>query len=538
MYRRDKGVAPPRESVSVSVVGDGITILISPNAKRWLYRLFAVYATVVAIFFSIVYLSKYNQVHSRKKNVIMMVSDGFGPASQTMARNYYAHIHDFDESAVLPLDTILVGSSRTRSSSSLVTDSAAGATAFACSLKTYNGAIGVDPQQQPCGTVLEAAKAKGYKTGLVVTSRITHATPASFSAHVTHRDMENQIAMQQIGNYTLGRNLDLMFGGGRCQFLPRTDLGSCRADDIDLIDAAIKTFGWNYLDTVTQFRSLDAANAPLPLMGLFSLDHMAYNIDRDPSQEPALLEMSIKALEILSHATTDSENGFFMMIEGSRIDMAAHSNDPAAHVREILHYNRVVEAVKDWVAAHPDTVMISTSDHETGGVSVAHQMSSSYPTYKWTPEALVHVRNSSEAIGDALADYSGPIEFASFIRTVVIPNWLGIANATDEEVAYLSEKGRLASSYSDYVSKMISDRAELGWATHGHSAVDVNLYAFGLNSHKLRGNHENTDIGKFIVDLLDLDLDDITGKLRGLDLSATTTEGVKGAFRERHYHHL
>ena len=94
-------------------------------------------------------------------------------------------------------------------------------------------------------------------------------------------------------------------------------------------------------------------------MGLFSLDHMAYNIDRDPSQEPALLEMSIKALEILSHATTDSENGFFMMIEGSRIDMAAHSNDPAAHVREILHYNRVVEAVKDWVAAHPDTVMIS-----------------------------------------------------------------------------------------------------------------------------------------------------------------------------------
>jgi alkaline phosphatase len=149
----------------------------------------------------------------KRKNVIMLISDGFGPASQTMARNFYTHIHNFTYDSLLPLDKILVGSSRTRSSDSFVTDSAAGATAFSCGIKTYNGAIGVDPYKIPCGTVLEAAKLQGYFTGLVATSRITHATPASFSSHVLFRDYEDDIAVQQLGNYVLGRSVDLMFGG-------------------------------------------------------------------------------------------------------------------------------------------------------------------------------------------------------------------------------------------------------------------------------------------------------------------------------------
>ena len=122
----------------------------------------------------------------------MMISDGFGPASETFTRNFLTEVHNLPFQSKLPLDNLLgkisnvflifrfifmyqVGQSRTRSSSSLVTDSAAGATAFACSLKTYNGAIGVEPvARKPCGTVLEAAYRDGYKTGLVVTSRITH----------------------------------------------------------------------------------------------------------------------------------------------------------------------------------------------------------------------------------------------------------------------------------------------------------------------------------------------------------------------------
>ncbi|KAG0280621.1 hypothetical protein BGZ97_009365, partial [Linnemannia gamsii] len=117
-----------------------------------------------------------------------MSLDGFGPASQTYGRTFYKYKNRGTvlEGEPTSLDTLLVGTSRTRSSDSLVSDSAAGATAFSCAMKTYNGAIAVDPTGNPCGTILEAAKDLGMLTGVVVTSRITHATPAAFSAHVIH----------------------------------------------------------------------------------------------------------------------------------------------------------------------------------------------------------------------------------------------------------------------------------------------------------------------------------------------------------------
>lgn len=110
---------------------------------------------------------------------------------------------------------------------------------------------------------------------------------------------------------------------------------------------------------------------------------MAYNLDREAEKEPSLMEMATKALDILSAATKDSDKGFFLMIEGSRIDMAAHSNDPAAHIHEILAYQETVAAVKKFVEANPNTVVVSVSDHETGGLSVAHQLGVEYPEYKW-----------------------------------------------------------------------------------------------------------------------------------------------------------
>ena len=118
-------------------------------------------------------------------------------------------------------------------------------------------------------------------------------------------------------------------------------------------------------------------------MNLFSDDHMSYEIDRDPITQPALSEMTDKALRLLSHATKNSEKGFFLMIEGSRIDMAGHTNDPATHVQEILAYQKTVEVVKKFVEENPSTVMISVSDHETGGLSVARQVGAQYPEYKW-----------------------------------------------------------------------------------------------------------------------------------------------------------
>lgn len=236
--------------------------------------------------------------HPSKRNIIFMVSDGFGPASETFARDYWLYLrqHSLSEDILrpkyrfeldmLPLDSILVGQSRTRSNSSWVTDSAAGATAFSCALKTYNGAIGVNRDQVPCATVLEMAKHEGYQTGLVVTSRITHATPAAFSSHVTFRDYESEIAVQQIGYTPFGRVVDLMFGGGRAFFLPNTTAGSKRKDSRDLETEAKERFGFKHiLHSRSDFDSLTSAGSELPILGLFHKDHMSFEIDRDSSVE-------------------------------------------------------------------------------------------------------------------------------------------------------------------------------------------------------------------------------------------------------------
>ncbi|CAI2199853.1 2136_t:CDS:2, partial [Funneliformis geosporum] len=198
---------------------------------------------------------------SPAKNVILMIADGFGPASETFGRTYSQHVNRMSYYYVTPLDEILVGSSRTGSYDSLVTDSAAGATAFSCGLKTYNNSIGVDPKKVPCGTVLEAAKELGFATGLVVTSRITHATTASFAAHVVHRDMESEIAVQYIGDYPLGRTVDLMLGGGRCYFIPNNTEGSCRVGseaqrNRNLIEESTE-LGFKYISTRREFDELN-----------------------------------------------------------------------------------------------------------------------------------------------------------------------------------------------------------------------------------------------------------------------------------------
>ena len=361
---------------------------IGEKIKRKRSRLWPVFATLLFVSGCIMYLGLYS--HQKPVNVIFMISDGFGPASQTFARNYYQAVNGLPNNTKLPLDTILIGSSRTRSGNSLVTDSAAGATAFSCGIKTFNGAIGVDLSLNSCKTVLEDASANGILTGLVVTSRITHATPASFAAHVPDRDMESAIATQMIGLQQYGQSVDLMFGGGECFFLPNTSVGSCRKDDQDVYKQASE-LGFNVHRGIDAFNSLDS-DSKLPLLNLFSKDHMDFEIDR--AMQPSLLDMTKKAIAILE-SSPSSKKGYFLMIEGSRIDMAAHTNDPAAHLHEILMYNSVIEYVKGYVKK-TNTVMVSTSDHETGGLSLGYQPGIPYPEYKWNPLFLKNIKKSSE----------------------------------------------------------------------------------------------------------------------------------------------
>jgi len=282
----------------------------------------ALLATVVVVILAVLYQHKQaahlpsddngNAIPTGKRNLIFMVSDGMGPTSLKLTRDYHQYTSQLPYSDTLILDSHLIGQSRTRSSSSLITDSAAGATAFSCGEKSYNGAISVLPDHSPCGSVMEAAKRMGYTTGLVVTTRITDATPAVFASHVRRREMEDEIALQMVGEtHPLGRMVDLMFGGGRCHFLPNGSEDGCRNDDVDVVGLAEKG-GWNYIDKRQDFNDL-GTKVNLPLLGLFADTDIPYEIDRRFQDEtyPSLEEMARKALDALSAATEDKDQGTF-----------------------------------------------------------------------------------------------------------------------------------------------------------------------------------------------------------------------------------
>ncbi|KOS20954.1 Repressible alkaline phosphatase [Escovopsis weberi] len=469
-----------------------------------------------------------------KRNLVFMVSDGMGPASVTLARNYRKHVENLPIDDVLVLDRHFWGTSRTRSSSALVTDSAAGATAFSCARKSYNGAISVTPDEKPCGSVLEAAKRAGYHTGLVATTYVTDATPACFASHVLHREYMSAIAMQEIGENVLGRSVDLILGGGRCYFLPNSTRGACREDGTDVTRLAQDKHGWSYSDSREAFDALRHGDAvALPHLGLYADHDIPYEIDRrlQNATYPSLSEMAATALRALEKATEHSDKGFFIMIEGSRIDHAGHHNDPAAQVHEVLEYDRTFQVVLDFIArSKTQTVLVSTSDHETGGLATAITEPGHNPVYDWYPQVLARANASCELLagrlqaeiarrtgaagGDSSAlslSSSSRSGLKAWIDENLVKAGLGIPNARDEELDALVDNPKASLSL---LAGMISVRAHLGWSTGGHTAVDVNIYTSGgPGTDKIRGNVENTDVGGFLSSWLDVDVDEITDEL-------------------------
>jgi len=480
-----------------------------------------------------------------KRNLVFMVSDGMGPASLSLTRSFRQHTAELPMDDVLTLDRHFWGTSRTRSSSSLVTDSAAGATAFSCGAKSYNGAISVLPDFTPCGTVMEAAKRAGYLTGLVVTTDITDATPACFASHVHLRSENDAIALQEIGDGVLGRSVDLMLGGGRCHFLPRSRAGGCRADDIDVTEIAQKKHGWTYTDSRAGFDSLGLGrNVTLPTLGLFASGDVPFEIDRRNMADvyPSLSEMAETALTALEEATKDSDKGFFLMIEGSRIDHAGHINDPAAQVREVLEYDKTFGLVLEHLAkSKTEGVLVATSDHETGGLATALQKPGELPVYDWHPLALARANASSEHVAKLLVERvtskpgESKGELKQWIKSEILAGRLGITDPSDRELEELADDPGLALTL---FSHMVSARARIGWSTHGHSAVDVNIYSSGgPGTDRIRGNVENTDVGKYLREYLGVDVDAITKELRskmGKVASAATAAARDEAGVESH----
>ena len=242
----------------------------------------------------------------------------------------------------------------------------------------------------------------------------------------------------------------------------------------------------------------------LPVLGIFTADHMSYDIERDPAAEPSLEEMTRRALELLG----GSPRGFFLMIEGSRIDHAGHENDPATQAREVLAYDAAVRAALQFARREAHTLVVSVSDHETGGMTLCRQPGSGdTPIYEFHPEPLLEVHASAQAMARKIHAGADP-------RAVLAAD-AGVDSLSDGEVAGLrdtaiSEKRRIAR-----VGDVESRRALVGWTTLGHTAVDVGLYAFGPGASRLRGFHPNDEVGRIVAAVMGLDLAAETRRLRG-----------------------
>ncbi len=285
------------------------------------------------------------------RNVILMVGDGMALAHITASR-----VIALGSEGKLHIERMPVtGFINHYELGEYVSGSAATATSLATGFKTRGGMIGMLPDGTPAYTILEAARDRGLSTGLVATTTITHATPASFAAHVPSRDMEKEIAAHMLDN-----GVQVILGGGKPMFKPKSsDVPDGRTDGRDLVREALDS-GYEYVETGDEL----AAALGDRILGLFS-DGIMLNT----SPEPSLAGMTEKAIEVLSR----NNEGFFLMVEGSQIDWGAHDNNLEYTVREQLHFDLAIKKAVDFAMRDGKTVVVVTADHETGGMAITEE---------------------------------------------------------------------------------------------------------------------------------------------------------------------
>ena len=281
------------------------------------------------------------------KNVIFMIGDGTG-----IAQLYSGQLHEVGSDGYLHAQRLpITGIVKTYSEDNLITDSASGTTAYSCGIKTDNGVIAQDSEGNECVTLMELAQQAGMKTGLVATSGVTHATPASFATHIDSRNKYSEIAEQMVES-----EVDVILGGGLEYFIPSDSAGSNREDQLNLL-SSLRDQGYS----VVLDRQAMIEEDSDQIFGLFSPSGM-------PSENrvPSLAEMTNKAVESLS----SNENGFFLMVEGSQIDWGGHANETPYVVREVKDFDDAIGVVLTFAQENPGTLVIITADHETGGMTI------------------------------------------------------------------------------------------------------------------------------------------------------------------------
>lgn len=435
------------------------------------------------------------------KNVIVLMVDGCGSSHTTLARWY--------KNGPLALDEMVVGGIRTYSAESAITDSAPAATAFATGHKSNSKFIGVLPAAtatpglkpvaaadlyKPAATVLEGARLAGKATGIIATSNIQHASPAGYSAHWPDRGNYNEIAEQQVYG-----NIDVVLGAGLTWLLPK-EKGGARADGEDLT-AVLKAKGYALVTSRDQLAAVKSSK----VWGMFAAGDMAYEIDRPvfASHEPSLAEMTKKAIELLAR----NPKGFFLFVEGSKVDWASHANDPVGVISDVLAFDDAVKVALDFAKKDGNTLVLAFSDHGNGGMSIGNKATNK--NYDRTPvgyyiEPLRQASLTGEGVEKMLA---GDLSDSNIRLTVF--RFFGVGDLSDAEVAAIQKAKKGEMNY--VLGPIISGRAGIGWTTNGHTGEDLFLYAYGPN--RPSGLIENSEIARITAWSLGFNLADADRRL-------------------------
>lgn len=432
------------------------------------------------------------------KNIIMVVGDGMGPA-YTTAYRYFSDNPKTEAIEETVFDRHLVGMASTYPArvSGYVTDSAAAATALATGVKSYNGAIGLDVDKKSVETVLEWAKRQGKKTGVLVTSQINHATPASYLAHNESRRNYNAIADSYIDD---GIKADLYLGGGWQYFI---------RDDRNLVDE-FKSAGFHYLD---DFQKLSKLPQQKPVLGLFGDIALPWALDdSDKLRLSTMTKAATKHLDEYQGSEQGNDQGYFLLVEASQVDWAGHSNDIAAAMAEMADLATTMEYLEQYVKNNPDTLVVLTADHSTGGFTIAAN-----GKYEWNPEVLRTMTSSPQEIAKQLAQVDITIKAASDLLNfdvtqaeiallqqakTQVPQALVKFYALDKAAQNKQGKPNVNKALFVAIKKLIDKRTNSGWTSGGHTAIDVPVFAFGKNNELFHGKIDNTDIAKKIFTLL------------------------------------
>lgn len=465
----------------------------------------------------------------RAKNVIFFVGDGMGVSTVTAARVYSVGVAGNLVVDQFPYTAL----SRTYSADSITPDSAPTMTAMMTGRNTNAGVIGLDDTTEYADfngdgngarvtTLLERAKRRGMKVGVVSTARITHATPAATYAHINDRNDENAIALQSLpgdGTYNtaLGDGVDLLLGGGRQFFVPSgtTDEeggGGSRTDRRDLrreYQAAGYTYVWN----AAGFNALRRSD--LPVLGLFERGHMEYEYDRlsDVGGEPSITDMTLKAIDLLGRgrrrgAGAGGDDGYFLMVESGRIDHAHHEGNAIRALHDTQEFDRAIGAAARAVDLR-DTLIIVSADHShvfnIAGYPLRPIGEMPYPVTP-CPGSAYGLPLAGNGVLDVVYDVgaTGCVEPSTDARGVPYtalvygngPGYRGGARV-DPRTDPFPGRGGVVPNGPAHQAYFQEAAVPLGAETH--SAEEVAIYAIGPGAELVRGTVKNTFIHRVMA---------------------------------------